>query len=43
VKNGLNWRTIRASPAVLSILSYTEKFDEEQSKHAGLAQGIGFG
>ncbi len=42
-KNGLNWRTIRASPAVLSMLSYTVKFDEKKSKYAGLAQGIGFG
>ncbi len=34
MKNGLNWRTKRASPTVLSMLSYTEK-----SKGASLAQG----
>jgi hypothetical protein len=34
---------IRASPAVLSMQSCTVQLDEEKSKHAGLAQEIGFG
>jgi hypothetical protein len=33
---------LRACPAVLSLWYCTVKLDEEKSKHAGLAQEIGF-
>jgi hypothetical protein len=35
-------RRIRTSLAVLSVRPCTEKLDEENSKHAGLAQENGF-
>jgi hypothetical protein len=34
---------LRPSPAVLSMWPCTLEFDEEKSKHAGLAQENGFG
>jgi hypothetical protein len=39
----LKERGVRASPAVLSMWSYTVKIDEENPTYAGLTENNGFG